>query len=86
MKYSKYFGIVFKSQGIPKISVVQMQRLMNIVSTEGELNGMRNMQDPNNKTRDYRMKIFRKEKQLTLLSGNLDPEDLIKEMFRLSQE
>ena len=53
MKYSKYFGIVFKSQGIPKISVEQKSRLMNIVSMEGELDRMRNMKDPNNKTRDH---------------------------------
>ena len=84
MKYSKYFGLIFKSQGIPKISVELIQRLMNIVLLEGELKGMKALQDPANKSRQYSMKIFNKEKQLTTLTGNLNLEDLVKEMFRLS--
>jgi len=84
MKYSNYFGMVFRSQGIPQISVHQMQRLMNIVATENELKGMLVMKPKINKNQHHDMNIWKKERQLVELTGNQKPKDLMQEMFSLS--
>jgi hypothetical protein len=61
--------------------------MMNIVSQEGVIHGMRRLKEKFKDTPQYYkydMDIFKHQMVLTDLSGNLNPEDLMKEMMRFS--
>lgn len=87
MKYTKHFSFVNKNVGLQRLSVDQLARLFNIVYLEGKINGFDNC------ARLYKdfdhgqgtLSKFRLQKQLTELTGNIDPKDLMKQMYRFSQ-
>lgn len=79
MKYTEFFNKHNKANGVPVLNSDQFGRYMNIVHLEARIKEM-------NKyiSRDNYSTIFKVEKQLTGLTGNLKPEDLLKEMVKLS--
>ena len=84
MKYTKYFGLITKEKGIINVSIPQFQRMMNIVHIEGAIFGLNKAKEANKGTPDYNkyyMIIFREDRKLTDLTGNLTPELLLKEML-----
>lgn len=81
MQYCSYFAKVLDSSGVPHLSVDQFKRFMNIVAIESKLSELKKV-----KTRYNFNYIFNLEKKLTELTGNLKPEDLLKEMIALSRD
>jgi hypothetical protein len=57
---------------------------MNIVYLEGSIHSLRSILDPKQPYR-YDTIIFKYQKKLTDLTGNQNPENLIKEMYMLSE-
>jgi len=87
MKYTKYFGLITKEQGLINLTTVQFQRMMNIVHVEGVLLGLNKIKETHNNTNQYfkyDMTIFKQDNILTELTGNLSPDLLLKEMCSLS--
>ena len=88
MEYSKYFGDLVRENGQPNLSVQQFKRFMNIIATENKINGLniaKRQHKNTNLFHQYDIIIFRHEKQLTELSGNQKPKDLIKEMYHFPE-
>jgi hypothetical protein len=89
MKYSNYFGSITKQNGQPNLDTKQFRRMMNIVSVEGVIHGLRIIKEKYSNTSAYfkfDVDIFKHQRVLTDLSGNLNPDELIKEMYRLSRD
>jgi len=87
MKYTKYFGLITRNQGKLNLSTNQFQRIMNIVHLEGVIKGLIKAKDTYKDTNHfhrYDMLIFKQNRKLTDLSGNVTPEMLLQEMVRLS--
>jgi hypothetical protein len=87
MRYTSYFATVIKDNGQPKFSAYQFQRFMNIVYLEGELNGIKRIKKSLTNTSSfykYDVLLFKIEKQLTDLTGNFTPDQLLKEMLSLN--
>lgn len=82
MQYIKYFSTFPKTKGTPHLNSDQMRRLLNIVAMETTIKNVDDLQITGSTA--YKMKESAKSslKQLTL---NLHPEELLKEMMRLSQ-
>ena len=84
MQYTKHFAFIVKENGRPQLSSEQFRRMMNIVYLEGVVNGMRKVKESNKNTDQfykYDMLIFKEEKRLTELTGNLKPYMLFKELI-----
>lgn len=81
MKYTKYFSHHVEYNGIPHFSILQFQRMMNIVFMEGSINSLPQL---NGQGYSYTLESFKKQRVLTELTGNLTPENLYIEMIRLS--
>ena len=89
MIYTKYFATVTKENGQPNLSNDQFRRMMNIISVEGILNGFNKIKENYKNTPGYYkydILIFKQDKVITTLTGNLKPNELLKEMYRLSEE
>ena len=89
MQYTNYFAILTRDNGQPNLNTEQFKRMMNIVSVEGVIGGMAKIKAKYKNTTSYYkfdLDIFRNQKVLTDLTGNLKPEDLIKEMLRFSRD
>ena len=89
MQYTKYFAILTKENGQPNLNTEQFRRMMNIVSVEGIINGMNRIKEKYKNTQyyyKYDLDIFKHQRVLKELSGNLDPDDLVKEMYRFSRD
>jgi len=89
MIYTKYFASITKENGQPNLSTGQFRRMMNIISVEGTLNGFNRIKEKYKDTQDYYKYdtlIFKQNTVLTDLTGNLKPNELIKEMYHLSRE
>ena len=89
MKYSKYFGYITRDNGQPQLSIVQFQRMMNIVSLEGTIHGLQIIKEKLKETSEYYKydsDIFKYEKTLHGLTKDLKQEDLLKEMIEISQD
>jgi len=87
MQYSQYFGSITKENGQPRLNNEQFRRMMNIVSIEGVIKGLKIIKEKYKNTEAYYkfdVDIFREQRVLTELSGNLDPNDLMNEMIRFS--
>ena len=85
MKYSKYFAIITRDNGSLNLPTAQFQRLMNIVFVEGSISGMNKAKETYKDTNQYYRYdtlLFKMEMQLSDLTGNIDPKDLIKEMHQ----
>ena len=89
MIYTKYFASVTKENGPPNLCTEQFRRMMNIISVEGTLFGLNRIKERYKNTPGYYKYdtlIFKQDTLLTDLTGNLKPNDLIKEMYYLSRE
>ncbi len=88
MKYSKYLGLVTNDNGQPNLNTEQFQRMMNIVSLEGIIQGLKIIKEKYKNTPNYYkfdIVILKYQRILTDLTGNLKPEDLIKEFYHFSR-
>lgn len=79
MHYSKYFGALVRDNGLPQMGTSSFQKLMNIVSLEGTIEGLKtakklHVTEPNK----FDMEIFRRDKRLTTLTGNVAPKELMR--------
>ena len=89
MKYSKYFGSITRDKGGLNLSTEQFQRLMNIVFLEGSISGLNKAKQTYKDTNQfyrYDTIIFKENKRLTDLTGNLPPDKLLKEMHRVDKD
>jgi hypothetical protein len=86
MLYTNYFSSLIKEQGPPNLNPDQFRRMMNIVFVEGIIVGMQRIKEKE-KTMVFRydMLIFKHQKVLTDLTGNLQPRELVREMYSISQ-
>ncbi|WP_406683324.1 hypothetical protein N1F78_11585 [Seonamhaeicola sp. MEBiC1930] len=88
MKYTKYFSIISKEYGQPKLDNYQFGRMMNIIHIEGVIQGIEQIRNGYKNTPEYTrfdLIIFKQNKKLTELTGNIKPEDLLKEMLSFSE-
>ena len=89
MKYSKYFGLITRDKGGLNLSTEQFQRLMNIVFLEGSISGLNQAKETYKDTNQfyrYDTIIFKESRKLSELTGNLDPDKLLKEMYQLDKD
>lgn len=56
---------------------------MNIVYLEGSIQGLKSIKNPEMPYK-YDMIIFKYQKKLADLTGNLKPQELVREMYRVS--
>ncbi|MCA0932432.1 hypothetical protein LCM02_08215 [Lutimonas saemankumensis] len=84
MIYTKYFAGILNEHGSLNLNSDQWRRVMNIVYLEGSIHSLRSVLDPKNPYK-YDTVIFKYRKRLTDLTGNQNPENLIKEMYLLSK-
>ena len=87
MKYTRYIAAICKENGPPQLSTSQFRRLMNIVYAEGVKHGLtkaKNMDKDTPQFYRYDVLIFKTERQLVDLTGNVTPENLLKEMYDMS--
>lgn len=88
MKYSSYFSSVTKENGPPNLNPEQFKRLMNITFIEGVIQGLNKVKQEY-KDSPYYYKfdtfIFKYDMLLAQLTGNLNPTDLLREMYNLSE-
>jgi len=82
--YTRYFAGILNEHGSLNLSSDQWKRVMNIVYLEGSIHSLRSIIDPKHPFR-YDTIIFKYQKRLTELTGNQNPGNLIKEMYRLSE-
>lgn len=85
MNYTKYLSLLTRENGVPQLSNYQFRRMMNIVHVEGELSSINMIKENFKNTPEFNrfdLILFKKQKSLTELTGNLKPEDLIQEMMR----
>ena len=86
MFYAKYFSTVTKDHGQPNLSADQFRRMMNIVYIEGVINGIKRIKEKETgQYFKYDVQIFKHDSVLQQLTGNLKPNLLLKEMYRLSK-
>ena len=89
MKYSKHFGAVTKNNGQPNLNTEQFRRMMNIVSAEGVIHGLNIIKEKYKNTSAYYkfdLDIFKHQRILTDLTGNLKPINLLNEMYEFSSD
>jgi hypothetical protein len=89
MQYTIYFSILTKENGQPNLNTEQFRRMMNIVSIEGIVNGMNRIKEKYKDTQyyyKYDLDIFKHQRVLTDLTGNLKPSNLLNEMYQFSSD
>ncbi len=88
MKYSSYFSSITNENGQPNLNPDQFKRMMNIIFLEGLIQGLNKIKEQF-KDSPYYYKfdtlIFKHDMLLTELTGNLDPNELLREMYSLSE-
>ena len=85
MRYTNYFSIVVKENGQPQLSSEQFRLMMNIIFLEGVIHGLNKSKEANNGTDQfykYDVIIFKNEKRLTDLTGNVEPNELLLQMLK----
>ena len=86
MRYTNYFSSLIREQGPPHLDPDQFRRMMNIVFVEGILAGMNRIKEQEKTLLfKYDMLIFKHQRMLTELTGDLQPRDLIREMCSVSE-
>ena len=84
MKYTKYFSFIVKENGQPRMNADSFRTMMNIVFLEGVISGLKKSKQSNKGTDafyKYDVSIFKEEKRLTEITGNLNPNDFINKML-----
>ncbi len=85
MRYTSYFASLIKEQGPPHLNPDQFRRMMNIVFLEGLIAGMEKIKvKDKSQAFKYDILIFKQNKILSELTGNLDPSSLMREMYLMS--
>jgi len=81
MKYTKYLAGILKERGIPNLSPTAFGKLMNIVHLEARVETFKKANQICAKTgepRKFDMEKFRADSELTKLSGNVEPAELMR--------
>ncbi len=84
MIYTKYFSGFTKENGQPNVSSDQFSRMMNIVFVEGILQGINQIKTKERGAFKYDILLFNQDTVLTDLTGNLKPQELLREMYMFS--
>jgi len=88
MKYSSYFSSITSENGQPNLNAEQFKRMMNITFIEGVLQGVSKIKEQYIDSQYYYKFdtiIFKHDLVLTKLTGNLEPKELLREMYKLSE-
>ena len=89
MKYSKYFGVLTKDNGQPILNTEQFRRMLNIVSAEGVIDRFRIIKEKYENINAYYkfdLDIFKHQRVLTYLAGNVIPDNLLREIYRYTRD
>lgn len=83
MQYSKYFSAVVRDNGVPQLSTESFRKMMNIISLEGTIAGLKkaNALNAEKDKHQFSLELFRKHRQLTEITGNLPPADVMRGLF-----
>lgn len=84
LEYTIYFSEVIKENGIPNLSPYQFRRLLNIIAVENRIQGIfciKNQLENTPEFYKYDVILFKYQRQLTELTGNIKPDELLKEMY-----
>lgn len=85
MRYTKFLSELIHANGQPNFSDHQFRKVMNIVHLEAKILGLRKaakLVTNQEESHKYDMKVFLIGKQLTQITGNLDPQDFFEEMIK----
>ena len=82
-RYSPYFKQVIKDGGLINLSSYYQSQVLNIGALEYAIEMLKKLNKDSHK---YDLNIFSQQKLLTDITGNLDPEDLFKQMVMLSKK
>ena len=83
MKYTKYFSFIVKENGQPLLEEHQFRLMMNIIFLEGVISGLNKSKAANKGTDQYYkydIILLNVERELSELTGNLKPSDLLYKM------
>jgi hypothetical protein len=79
--YTKYLSILVNDQGAPNVNQSGYKKLMNVVYLEGKHEGLqkaKSMMKETNEPYKFDLKIFDVQKQITTLTGNIEPKEFIR--------
>lgn len=84
MMYSNYFkGIINEGKAL-SLSPKCVTTMMNIIHLEGKLAGMNALRDKYD-TFNFSRDIFKVERKLTDLTGDIPPRQLLKRFYQITQ-
>ena len=84
INYTKHLSALVNDQGAPNVSQEDYKKLMNVVYLEGKLEGLKTatkMMTNTTEPRKFDLKLFDVQKQITLITGNLEPKEFIRLML-----
>lgn len=79
--YTKYLSALVNDQGAPNVNQADYKKLMNVIYLEGKFEGLKSaskMMSNTNEPRKFDLKIFDVQKQITLITGNIEPKEFIR--------
>ena len=82
--YTKYLSALVNDQDAPNVNQEDYKKLMNVVYLEGKLEGLKNaskMMSNTNELGKFDLKMFDVQKQITLITGNIEPKEFIRLML-----
>jgi hypothetical protein len=82
--YTKYLSALVNDQGAPQLSQSAYKKLMNVVYLEGKEEGLqkaKSMMKETNEPYKFDLKIFDIQKQITTITGNIEPKDFISQLL-----
>ncbi|MFT6922200.1 MAG: hypothetical protein ACJA1C_001202 [Crocinitomicaceae bacterium] len=82
MKYSKYFSQIVKDTGTPNLSKEGFAKMMNIIFSEGQLHAFKKVSKV--ELHKYDIMQFDVDKQLTALTGNIEPKELLQQLLLMN--
>ena len=71
---TKYLNDIIQNQGVPNVSQEDYKKLMNVVYLEGKFEGLKSaskMMSNTEEPRNFDLKMFDVQKQITLITGSL---------------
>lgn len=80
MQYSNYLAELMRFNGFPNLSLSSIQDYFNIISLEGQIrtySKIRKTLDTNEQFK-YDLEVFKLNKEVTRITGNLKPEEFVK--------
>lgn len=88
MKFTNYFSVIIKNNGVPQINVNEYRRLFNIISLENRLDELYKLKDQE-RSHDRRysleIRIFKLKDQLDRLTMENTPQNVLKYMINESK-